>query len=196
MPWKDLTIVREKDWGSKHPIKYFLENHSILHLLLESRSLSKNSFDKERDSKKIINTIEEKFGNNPNFILEEGIIPPEKFHNSKCMISDWSGISFEYAFTFERPVIFIDLPKKILNSDSGDISLEPIEISIRDKIGYVISPKNLEKIPEIIKNTDSDSTTNERIIKIRSETVYNLGKSAKIGVEAIEKIHMELNKWI
>ena len=81
-----------------------------------------------------------------------------------------------------------------MNSDSGDISLEPIEISIRDKIGYVISPKNLEKIPEIIKNTDSDSTTNERIIKIRSETVYNLGKSAKIGVEAIEKIHMELNK--
>ena len=60
----------------------------------------------------------------------------------------------------------------------------------------MISPKNLEKIPEIIKNTDSDSTTNERIIKIRSETVYNLGKSAKIGVEAIEKIHMELNKWI
>ena len=109
------------------------------------------------------------------------------------MISDWSGISFEYAFTFERPVIFIDVPKKILNPDSGDISLEPIEISIRDKIGYVVSPKNLEKIPEVIENTNCDSSTNERIIKIRSETVYNLGKSAKIGAEAIEKIHMELN---
>ena len=36
MPWKDLTIVREKDLGTKHPIKYFLENHSMLHLLLES----------------------------------------------------------------------------------------------------------------------------------------------------------------
>ena len=167
----------------------------LLEILLKSdfRVLLRPHFRTLKDSKKIIKTIEEKFGNNPNFILEEGIISPEKFHNSKCMISDWSGISFEYAFTFERPVIFIDVPKKILNPDSGDISLEPIEISIRDKIGYVVSPKNLEKIPEVIENTDSDSSTNERIIKIRSETVYNLGKSAKIGAEAIEKIHMELN---
>jgi len=193
-PDNDKLIIIAPSYGKYNLLEVC--GLELLEILLKSdfRVLLRPHFRTLRDSKKIIKTVEEKFGNNPNFILEEGIIPPEKFHNSKCMISDWSGVSFEYAFTFERPVIFIDLPKKILNSDSGDISLEPIEISIRDKIGYVISPKNLEKIPEIIKNTDSDSTTNERIIKIRSETVYNLGKSAKIGVEAIEKIHMELNK--
>jgi YidC/Oxa1 family membrane protein insertase len=167
----------------------------LLEILLKSdfRVLLRPHFRTLRDSKKLIKTIEEKFGNNPNFTLEEGIIPPEKFQNSKCMISDWSGISFEYAFTFERPVIFIDVPKKILNPSFGDISLEPIEISIREKIGYVVSPKNLEKIPEVIEKSSSDSSTYEQIIKIRSETVYNLGKSAKIGAEVIEKIHMELN---
>ena len=49
------------------------------------------------------------------------------------MISDWSGISMEYAFTFERSVIFIDVPKKILNPNADDLPLEPIEISIRKK---------------------------------------------------------------
>ena len=193
-PDNDKLIIIAPSYGKDNLLEVC--GVELLEILLKSdfRVLLRPHFRTLRDSKKIIKTVKEKFGNNPNFILEEGIIPPEKFHNSKCMISDWSGVSFEYAFTFERPVIFIDLPKKILNSDSGDISLEPIEISIRDKIGYVISPKNLEKIPEIIKNTDSDSTTNERIIKIRSETVYNLGKSAKIGVEAIEKIRMKLNK--
>ena len=139
-----------------------------------------------KDSKKLINSIIESFGNNPDFILEEGIIPSEKFHNSKCMISDWSGISLEYAFTFERPVILIDLPKKNLNPNSGDIPMEPIEISIREKIGHVASPYNLEKIPEIIKNLDNDNFS-EQIRKIRSELVYNIGKSAKIGAEIIEK---------
>ena len=139
-----------------------------------------------KDSKKLIKSIIESFGNNPNFILEEGIIPSEKFHNSKCMISDWSGISLEYAFTFERPVILIDLPKKNLNPNSGDIPMEPIEISIREKIGHVVSPNNLEKIPEIIKNLDNDNFS-EQIRKIRSELVYNIGKSAKIGAEIIEK---------
>ena len=147
-----------------------------------------------KDSKKLINSMIENFGNNPNFILEKGIIPSDKFHNSKCLISDWSGISLEYAFTFERPVILIDIPKKILNPDSGDISIEPIEISIRDKIGHVISPNNLEKIPEIIKNLDGDNSSSEQIRKICSETVYNIGKSAKIGAEVIEKIYEEPKK--
>ena len=35
---------------------------------------------------------------------------------------------------------------------------------------------------------DMDDETKEEIRKIRSETVYNIGKSAKIGVEYIEKI--------
>ena len=139
-----------------------------------------------KDSKKLINSIIENFGNHPNFILEKGIIPSDKFHNSKCMISDWSGISLEYAFTFERPVVLIDLPKKNLNPNSGDIPMEPIEISIREKIGHVVSPYNLEKIPEIIKNLDNDNFS-EQIRKIRSELVYNIGKSAKIGAEIIEK---------
>ena len=142
-----------------------------------------------KDSKKLINSIIENFGNHHNFILEKGVIPSDKFHNSKCLISDWSGISWEYAFTFERPVVLIDTPKKILNPDSGDITMEPIEISIREKIGHVVSTNNLEKIPEIIKNLENENLLSEQIRKIRSETVYNIGNSAKIGAEIIEKIY-------
>ena len=97
------------------------------------------------DSKKLINSIKEKFGKNKNFIFEESVIPSESFHNSKCLISDWSGISFEYAFVFEKPIIFIDVPKKILNTESDRISSEPIEIAIREKIGKIVSPDNLSE---------------------------------------------------
>jgi len=145
------------------------------------------------DSKKLIRDIEDKFGNNPNFILEEGIIPSEKFHNSKCLISDWSGISMEYAFTFQRPVIFIDVPKKILNPDFSDISIIPLETSIREEIGHVISPEKINKIPDLIKNMKNDDSIKNKITEIRSKTVYNVGKSAKIGAETIEQIYNELS---
>ena len=130
----------------------------------------------------MIETIHEKFDKNPDFILEEGVITSEKFHNSKCMISDWSGISLEYAFTFERPVIFIDVPKKVLNQNVNDISLEPIEISIRGKIGHIIKPNNLKDILEKIND----------IKQIRFDTVYNIQNSAKIGADTIEEILNEL----
>lgn len=147
-----------------------------------------------KESEKLIEKINQEFGKNPDFILEKGVIPADLFHSSVCMISDWSGISLEYAFTFERPVFFIDVPKKILNPNSSDISLEPIEISIRNQIGHVISPNNLEKIPDLIKNLDqNDKKFSEQIVYIRSKTVYNVGESAKIGAKYIQQLNEELS---
>ena len=141
------------------------------------------------DSTKLVDSIKEKFGKNKNFIFEEGVIPSESFHNSKCLISDWSGISFEYAFVFEKPIIFIDVPKKILNTEFDRISSEPIEIVIREKIGKIVSPDNLSEIPDLIKKIDMDSNSiNDEIKEIRSKTVFNINKSAGIGAEYIKKI--------
>ena len=145
-----------------------------------------------RDSTKLIGLINEKFEKNPNFILEKGDIPFDSYHNSKCMISDWSGISLEYAFIFERPVIFIDVPKKVLNPNSSDISLEPIEISIREKIGSVVSLNSLEEIPLIIKDLEKNAQIfNKQIKEIISNTVYNIGESAKIGAKYIQRLNDE-----
>jgi YidC/Oxa1 family membrane protein insertase len=107
------------------------------------------------------------------------------------MISDWSGISLEYAFTFERPPIFIDVPKKILNNNSDKIFLEPIENSIRHEVGHVILPTNIKEIPNIIESLKNHEYT-EKIKEIRSKTVYNIGKSSKIGAEYIQQLIKEL----
>jgi len=145
-----------------------------------------------RDSTELIDSIKKKFGKNPNFTLETGVIKFDSLNNSVCMISDWSGISLEYAFTFERPVIFIDVPKKVLNPNWSDIVLEPIEISIRDEIGHIVSPNNLEEILDLIRILDKNTQSISKLIKeIRQKTVYNIGESAKIGAEYIRQLHIE-----
>ena len=145
-----------------------------------------------RDSTELIDSIKKNFEQNPNFILETGVIKFDSLNNSICMISDWSGISLEYAFTFSRPVIFIDVPKKILNPNWSDIELEPIETSIRDKIGHIVSPNNLEEILDLIKILDKNTQNISELIKdMRQKTVYNIGGSAKIGAEYIKQLHNE-----
>mgnify|MGYP006420137517 FL=1 len=140
-----------------------------------------------KESKDVIRIIRDKFQNNNNFLLEEGIIKPEIFHSSRCMISDWSGISLEYAFVFERPIIYIDVPKKELNAEVDKIDLQPIEVSIREKIGYLVEPDNLTEIPNIISEINDESRA-EQIRDIRSKTVFNIGKSASIGADHITEI--------
>ena len=184
---KDLILITPS-YGSEN----LLEKCGIelIDTLLKSnfRVLLRPHFRTLRDSKELIDSIKDKFGKNTNFIFEDGVIPSEYFHNSICMVSDWSGISMEYAFTFERPIIFIDVPKKVLNPNSSDILLEPIEISLRSKLGYIVSPNNLKIIPDLIKDMNKNNKFSEQIRKMRSETVFNIGESAKIGADFIQQL--------
>ena len=141
-----------------------------------------------RDSKELIKSIEEEFKNNSRFLLEKGVLRPEDFHSSKCLITDWSGIGMEYAFIKKNKVIFIDVPKKEMNDESGRINLEPIEVSIRDKIGHVVSMKELNRIPELI---NKNNNIIEEIDNVQENTVFNIGKSANIGAEYIKKINVD-----
>tara|TARA_B110000014_G_scaffold55285_1_gene37330 strand:- start:1471 stop:2634 length:1164 start_codon:yes stop_codon:yes gene_type:complete len=190
----DNLIIITPTYGENNLLK--ICGVKLIEILLESnyKVLIRPHFRIFEESKEVIDEIKSKFGKNSNFILEDGVIPSEKFHGSRCLISDWSGISFEYAFTFEKPVIFIDVPKKVLNSDSNYISLEPIEVTNRNKIGYIINPNDLNKIIQVIKDIDEDESKKEEIRKIRSDLIYNLGNSAEIGTNFLQKLLDDLNQ--
>ena len=140
-----------------------------------------------KESKKIIEDIKLEFKNYNNFRIHTEVIPNELFFNSKAMITDWSGISFEYAFITHKPVFFIDVPQKILNPNYKNLGLEPIEIILREKIGFKINPKNLNYIIDLL-NDKSKHKKIEEIDECREQLVFNFTNSSKIGAIEIDKI--------
>ena len=142
-----------------------------------------------KNSPELINSIKNKFLENSNFILHEGIIPFENFQNSMCLISDWSGISFEYAFTHEKPIIFIDVPKKEFNPESAKFLDLPIEITTREKIGKVVSPNDIKQVSGMLEEIVNEQVKYQEQIKdARKNIVFNLGKSSDVGIENILNI--------
>jgi len=149
----------------------------------------------QKKSEKKINFLLQKFSSNSNFVLEKNIPNFDSFVKSDIMITDWSGAAIEYAFTLERPVLFIDVPKKIHNSDYEKLPEIPIEISIRDKIGEIISLSDMEVLPEKIQNLcQNPDIIKDKIKRIREELIANLGNSSKIEVEYILKLKNQLKK--
>ena len=67
-----------------------------------------------KKSSKLIKQIKEKFEKNPDFLLDTNASSFEQLFSSYALITDWSGIGHEYAFVCERPVIYVDVPKKSL----------------------------------------------------------------------------------
>ena len=108
---------------------------------------------------------------------------------TSLMISDWSGVAMEYAYGFEKPVLFIDLPRKINNPRYSELELEPIEISVRNEIGKVVHQEKIPELPTYITNLLSkDSGLISNIRSSRAKHVFNQGKSASIGANFIEEI--------
>ena len=145
-----------------------------------------------KKSPKIIKQILEKFEENPDFLLDTKTSSFEQLFSSYALITDWSGIGDEYAFVCERPVIYVDVPKKAYNKEYEKIGLVPFEISIRDKIGEIIAVQNIETIPERIEFLYGPSNNFEnKIQKIRNDSIFNIGESGKVTANEIIRIISE-----
>ena len=144
---------------------------------------------------KIVNAIKNEFKDNSNFEMETDVSSFESLYSTYGLISDWSGIGFEYAFVCERPVIYVDVPHKNNNPDYNKIPCEPLESSIRHLIGKIISQNELESIPKIIESTyENIDHFKTKVQEIRNETVFNLGQSGMKGAQEIDKILHEEKK--
>lgn len=105
------------------------------------------------------------------------------------LITDWSGISLEYAFGTERPVIFIDTPPKIRNPRYRELGIEPVEISLRNRTGTIVLTEDIKDIPFVIQDSLSNSALwKDKLSKLRSEYMFNFGRASKIGANYIRSL--------
>lgn len=102
------------------------------------------------------------------------------------MITDWSGIAYEYAYTTCKPVLFINTPMKVMNPEYKKIEIEPINIWMRDCIGATLNPDEMDKASVIVEKMFDDAAMyRSRIDNFVHEYVYNLGHSSEVGAQYI-----------
>lgn len=102
------------------------------------------------------------------------------------MISDWSGIAYEYAYTTLKPVLFINTPMKIMNPEYEKIDVTPINIAIRGEIGAQLELDQLNQISDVVEKLLAEKDIyHEKISQFVDRYVYNQGRSAEVGATYI-----------
>ncbi len=98
------------------------------------------------------------------------------------MITDWSGIAYEYAYTTFKPVLFIDTPMKIMNPEYTKIDVEPMNIWMREEIGQILKLDEIDKAAHTVEVMLNNSEQYKKHIEqLVNENVYNIGHSAEVG---------------
>lgn len=105
----------------------------------------------------------------------------ESIFGSDTVITDWSGTAYEFALVTERPCVFIDTPPKINNPDYEKITVAPLELTLRDRVGVRVKPEELSGLAETIRGLCGDDSYRGRIAEIREKTIANFGRSGEVG---------------
>lgn len=141
----------------------------------------------------VLNSLRARFSENSNFYYEENIVSQESLHASDVMISDWSGAALEYAFGLERPVLFVDVPRKVNNDEYEKVQNEPLEVFIRPEIGTVLPLDQLQKAPACIEELCSNQQKYlDSFRHARGQWVFNVGCSGEKGAAYIAQMVSDL----
>jgi hypothetical protein len=131
--------------------------------------------------------IQNKYGEHDRFTYDADVSMTQSLLETDVMISDYSGVALEYAFGLEKPVVFIDVPRKIRNEEYEKVPCVPLEVAIRSTIGTIIAPDDLDRLPSKIKELFSQDVSST-IRNERDKYIFNPGRNGEAGAKAIFEI--------
>ncbi|MDL2206359.1 membrane protein insertase YidC [Eubacteriales bacterium OttesenSCG-928-N13] len=118
-------------------------------------------------------------------------------YDSDVVVSDWSGTAYEFAFATEKPAVFVDTPVKIHNPEYTRIAAEPLEFTLRDRIGIRVDPAHMEDLADRIHALIQDDSMRQTIADVRDQTIANFGHSGEVSgqyiIEALQQ-HISARK--
>ena len=107
----------------------------------------------------------------------------ESLKKADILISDFSGIIFDFALVFDRPVIYTepDFDKAVY--DAWWLEEEPWTFGALEKIGIVLNDDRIDCLSEVVEEGLSSTRLMEGRAEIRKETWANIGRAAELTVD-------------
>lgn len=100
------------------------------------------------------------------------------------LVTDWSGIAYEYAYTTCKPVLFINTPMKVMNPEYQKIDTVPLNILLREEIGRSLQPDQMADVARTAQEL-LGADYHDKIAAFVATYVYHLGTSSDVAADYI-----------
>ncbi|NNK32208.1 MAG: hypothetical protein HKP02_03735 [Xanthomonadales bacterium] len=92
----------------------------------------------------------------------------------------------------EKPVLFIDVPRRIRNPNWRELGIDPVEETIRTQVGEIVSPDALEEASAAIERLLAHPDRfRAKMRELRETMVFRLGRSVPDGAAEIARLAEE-----
>lgn len=190
----NFTVLVSPSWGSVGVLSKYGEKlldplaKTGWNIIIRPHPQSKKS------EKEMLDRLEARYKDNENIVWDYERDNIYSLKKADIMISDFSGIIFDYTFLCDKPVIYVADNIDLRPYDAYDLGKELWQFETLKKMGIKLDENNFENIAEVIKNaSDSKELSEQR--KIAKETAWmNIGNAGKNIVDFMIQKEESLSK--
>lgn len=153
-----------------------------------------------KHKREFMESLRARYSDRKNIEIQMDFTSNHTVFEADIMVTDWSAIAYEYAYTTEKPVLFINTPMKVMNPEYQRIAVTPINILLREELGCSLNTDELCRMPETIDRLlQMQASYQAQIHSFVEKYVYHIGNSETAGAGYIinalqEKIAKRRNK--
>jgi YidC/Oxa1 family membrane protein insertase len=163
----------------------------LIAVLLDAgyRVIMRPHYQSNKRTPEVIDSVRQAFEGKPRFEYVDRMGETDSILRSDLLVSDWSAMALEYAWGLEKPVLFVDVPRRLRNPNWQDLGIEPLESAIREQVGEIVAPDGLAEVPAAVERLLADPERfRARMREMREALVFRLGHSVPGGAREIARL--------
>ncbi len=142
--------------------------------------------------KDVLASLTEELVGYPNLSWDDTADPFESMRKANVLVSDLSGIVFDFAFIFGKPVISMQFTYDRTGMEASDLPGELWETTVLDKIGFQIGAEDMDFLPERIRDMVGTEEFRQSIRLVMEESLFNPGEAGETAARQILDIQQQV----
>lgn len=189
---KSKCVLLAPTWGKNGALTRY--GTSIITPLLESgiEVIIRPHPQQYKSELSLLKKVKKSLKKYSNIEWDERVSGHESLQKSDLMISDLSGVIFDYAFVYQKPVISLDYQMSNNNFEADDLESKAWELVIRKELGALF--KTDEDILKLVTELLGKENSKERLKNIRNKYLYNFGAAGKAAAQQLIDILNETGR--
>ena len=140
------------------------------------------------DVPKDMENIENELAGFSNLYIDKSSSGDKSMSKADLLISDISGIIFDFAFIHQKPIIVLKSDMLTGGLEAEDVAHKVWEFGMLSELAYIL--EDSDDIMEIIKST-LDVNEKKDFEKIKSASLFNFSKAGKVGAKQLKELLLE-----
>ncbi len=144
--------------------------------------------------KPLLDALIAEFSAYPHVSWDRDASPLEAMRSSDVLLSDLSGIVFDYAFILKKPVVTLAFTPDTRGMDAADLPWPAWELSILPQLGAHIAPGDIAQLPGIIAALPSAAVFAAAMESLKNISLFNYRRSGDVAAEQLLAIRAQLRE--